>query len=157
MNKSGLHAGVRVVAVFEAAKAALVLLAGMGLLTLIHKDVQEVAERLVEHFHMNPAHHYPQVFIEAASKVTDANLWMMAGLALVYAIVRLVEAYGLWWNRRWAEWFAMVSGGLYIPVEIYEVVHHVTWIKIMVLVVNTGIVLYMGYELRRSRSVAAGG
>ncbi len=157
MIKSDSHAGVRIVAVFEAAKAALVLLAGLGLLTLIHKDVQEVAERLVGHFHMNPAHHYPQVFIEAASKVTDARLWMMAGLALLYAIVRLVEAYGLWWNRRWAEWFALVSGGLYIPVEIYEVVHHVTWIKVGVLMVNAGIVLYMGYELRRSRGAAAGG
>lgn len=152
MTHSNSRTGVRIVAVFEAAKAALVLLAGMGLLSLIHKDVQAVAERFVERFHMNPAHQYPRIFIEAASKVTDAKLWMMAWLALAYAVVRLVEAYGLWHNRRWAEWFALVSGGLYIPIELYEVFHHVTWVRVCVVVINTAIVAYMGWELKHSKA-----
>lgn len=152
MTHSNSRTGVRIVAVFEAAKAALVLLAGMGLLSLIHKDVQAVAERFVERFHMNPAHQYPRIFIEAASKVTDAKLWMMAWLALAYAVVRLVEAYGLWHNRRWAEWFALVSGGLYIPIELYEVFHHVTWVRVCVVVINTAIVAYMAWELKHSKA-----
>ncbi len=144
--------GIRIVAIFEAGKAALVLLAGMGLLSLVHKDAQALAERFVERLHMNPAHEYPHIFIEAASKLTDARLWQLAWLALGYAVIRLVEAYGLWWHRRWAEWFALVSGGMYIPIEIYEVFHHVTWIKVCVVIVNAGIVAYMGYELRHSRA-----
>ena len=150
MMNTHSRTGVRIVAVFEAAKAALVLLAGMGLLSLVHKDVQAVAEGIVEHLHMNPAHQYPHIFIEAAAKLTDANLWKLAWLALGYAVVRLVEGYGLWYNRRWAEWFALVSGGMYIPIEIYEVVHHATWIKVCVMVVNAGIVAFMAFELRRS-------
>ena len=154
MTRTPPRFGIRIVAVFEAGKAALVLLAGMGLLSLVHKDVQALAERFVERFHMNPAHEYPHIFIEAASKLTDARLWQLAWLALGYAIIRLVEAYGLWWHRRWAEWFALVSGGMYIPIEIYEVFHHVTWIKVCVVIVNAGIVAYMGYELRHSRTRA---
>ena len=152
MIKNSSNTAVRVVAVIEAAKAVLVLLAGLGLLSLIHKDVQELAERIVERLHMNPAREYPHIFIEAASKVTDARLWQLAWLALGYAIIRLVEAYGLWWKRRWAEWFALVSGGMYIPIEIYEVLHHATWIKACVLVINGCIVAYMAYELRHSRA-----
>ncbi len=151
MIHSSSRTGLRIVAVFEAAKAALVLFAGMGLLSLVHKDVQAVAERFVERFHMNPAHKYPHIFIDAASKVSDANLWQLAWLALAYAVVRLVEAYGLWHHRRWAEWFALVSGGMYIPIEIYEAIHHVTWVRICVVIINAGIVAYMAYELRHSK------
>lgn len=144
--------GLRVVAAFEAAKAALVLLAGCGLLSLVHKDVQAVAEHFVEHLHMNPARHYPAIFIEAASKVSDANLWQLAWLALGYAVVRFAEAYGLWWNRRWAEWFALVSGGMYLPIEVYEIIHHLTWIKVCVFITNLGIVGYMAYHLKHSKA-----
>ena len=154
MIKLASRTGVRIVAVFEAGKAALVLLAGLGLLSLIHKDLQAAAERIVGHLHMNPARHYPSIFIDAASRLTDANLWQLAWLALGYAVVRLVEAYGLWHNRRWAEWFALVSGGLYLPIEIYEIFNHVTSIKAGVFIINLGIVLYMAYELRHAKRKA---
>src|SRR5436305_641496 len=47
-----LLTGVRTVALFEAAKGALVLAAGLGLLGLIHRDVQAFAERLVRASHL---------------------------------------------------------------------------------------------------------
>lgn len=151
---------MRAVALIEAAKAALVLLAGLGLLALVHRDVQTLAERFIRHSHLNPASRYPRVFLDAADRVTDGRLWTLAALAGAYALVRGIEAYGLWFERRWAEWFALASGGIYLPVEIYEVIHRVTWIKITVLVANAGIVAYMGYALRRSaeqdREQAAG-
>ncbi len=49
---------------------------------------------------------------------------------MVYSGARSVEAYGLWFERRWAEWFALISGAIYLPVEIYELRRHVTEIKI---------------------------
>lgn len=139
---------VRAVAIFEAAKAALVLAAGLRLLSLVGQDVQAFAERLVRHSHLNPASHYPRIFVDAASRVTDANLWLFAGGALLYSIVRGVEAYGLWLERRWAEWFALVAGGIYVPVEIYELVTRPTWIKVVILATNLAIVGYMAWVLR---------
>ena len=69
------------VALVEAAKGLLVLLAGFGLLALIHRDVQAVAERLVWHSHLNPAGKYPRIFLDAAQKMTDARLWLFASFA----------------------------------------------------------------------------
>jgi len=57
------RAGLRAVAVFELLKGLLVLLAGAGALSLIHQNVQGVAEQLVRRSHLNPAHHYPRIFI----------------------------------------------------------------------------------------------
>ena len=71
------------------------------------------------HFlHVNPdRHHSAQVFLNLADNITDRKLWAMAGGAAAYSIVRFVEAYGLWRARAWAEWFALISGALYVPFE----------------------------------------
>jgi uncharacterized membrane protein (DUF2068 family) len=144
--------GLRAVAVFEAAKGAVVLAAGFGLLALVHRDAQAVAERFVEHLHLNPAKHYPHIFIDAASRLTDARLWMMASLAGAYSAVRLVEAYGLWRARRWAQWFAAISGGIYLPLEVFELSRGLTWVRVCTLAVNLGIVVYMARTLWHSGS-----
>ncbi len=146
-----LTSGLRAVAVYEAAKGALVLLAGFELLSLMHHDVQHFAEQLVAHLHLDPAKEYPRIFIDAAANVTDAKLWLLAGFALVYVAVRWIEAYGLWQEKRWAEWLAVASGGIYVPAELYEIVMGVTWTKILLLIVNVCIVVYLIYVLSRTK------
>jgi len=154
MIRKPLRAGMRTVAMVEAAKGLLVLLAGFGLLSLIHRDVQAAAERLVQHSHLNPAGKYPRIFLDAATKMTDARLWLLASFAAMYSLVRSVEAYGLWYERRWAEWFALASGSIYVPVEVYELFHHFTWLKVAVLATNLGIVAYMAYALIHAADLA---
>lgn len=148
--KKPLLTGMRLVAWVEAVKGGLVLGAGFGFLALIHRNVEAIAERLVRLSHLDPASRYPRIFLDAASTVTDGRLWAFAAAAGFYSVVRFVEAYGLWHERRWAEWFALISGGLYIPLELYELVHHATWLKALVLGTNLGIVVYMAYALKHS-------
>ena len=143
---------VRAVALFEAAKGTLVLLTGFGALSLIHHDAQRIAEQLVGHLHLNPAKHYPRIFIDTAANLTDVRLWRLATLAAMYGLIRFVEAYGLWLGRRWAEWFAAVSGGIYIPFEIYELLQRATWLAVGALVVNVLIVGLMIHTLLRVQS-----
>lgn len=143
--------GIRVVAVFEALKGALVLAAGFGLLSLVHHDLQALADRLVRHSHLDPARHYPRIFIEAASHTDDSRLRSLAALAFLYAAVRLVEAYGLWHMRVWAEWFAIIAGSLFLPVEIYELFRRATWMRGLVLLTNLFIVAYLVYVRLWSR------
>ncbi len=143
--------GLRIVSLFEAAMGLLVLFAGFGALAFIHKDLHLAAERLVRHFHLNPASHYPRIFIDAADNLTDAHLWVMAFSALLYSVVRFVEAFGLWLQRQWAAWFGLLTGSIYLPVELFEVMRGVTWPKVTVLIVNAGIVGYLTYVLYQSR------
>jgi uncharacterized membrane protein (DUF2068 family) len=140
---------MRAVAVFEAAKGALVLLAGFGVLRLLHSDTHALAIRLIEHLHLDPTKKLPHLFINAASRLTDVHLWLLALLALVYATARFIEAYGLWNGRRWAEWFALVSGAIYLPFEIYELTRGVEAIKVGALVINILVIIYMAFMLRR--------
>lgn len=151
-DTTGAHhtRGLHVVALFEGAKGILVLLAGFGLLSLIHKDLHGAAVRLVEHVHLNPASHYPQIFLDLTERITDARLWSLALGAALYSMMRLIEAVGLWKRKRWAEWFAILTGVLYIPIEIVEVARSITWPKVTVLVVNLGVVGYLFLVLIRN-------
>lgn len=134
---------IRVVALFEATKGVLVLLAGISALTLIHQDIQAFAERLVGHLHLDPAKHYPRIFLNAAKHATVTHLWVLAALAAGYAVLRFIEAYGLWRDRRWAEWFAAISGGVYIPFELFKMFSRPTWLALGVLLSNALVVSFM--------------
>jgi len=142
--------GLRIVALLEGAKGMLVLLAGFGLLSFIHRDLHEAAMRLVKHIHLNPASHYPRIFLDLSERVDDTQLWGMAMAAAMYSVVRMVEAVGLWLRKAWAEWFAVLTGGIYIPIEILEVSRSLTWPRVTVLVVNLGVVSYLLFVLIRN-------
>ena len=45
-------------------------------------------------------------------------------------MVRFVEAFGLWRRKRWAAWFGVLSGGIYVPMELYEMAHGYSWVKL---------------------------
>ena len=135
--------GVRTVAVFEATKGALVLVAGFGLLSLAHQGAQDLAEQIVKRLHLNLARDHPRILLDAATHLSNSRLQMLACAALLYSAMRFIEAYGLWRMRAWAEWFAILSGAVYLPVEIYELARHATAVRAAVLAVNAVLVAYL--------------
>lgn len=145
------RAGVRAVAMFEGLKGLLVLLTGFGLLALVHRDLQSAAEALVRHLHLNPASHLPTIFTQLAARLSDARLWAFALAAFAYSTLRFAEAYGLWNDRVWASWLAVVSGGLYLPVEAYEAWHETTRLHLAVFACNVLLVVYLARRLAAHR------
>jgi len=146
--------GLKAAALFEALKGLLVILAGLGLLTFVHRDAQAFAERLVLHLHLNPARHYPRIFIEAAGRLTDARIWFIATGAFAYSALRFAEAYGLWRARPWAEWIGIVSGSVYLPAEVIAMVRRPTILKAILLILNALLVAYLSViRYRQSRDL----
>ena len=134
---------LRSVAIFEAAKGLLVLFLGLGLLRLVHKNLDKVAEQLIRFLHVTPGGRLSNLFVTAAGRATDKHLWVLVAAAMVYAVIRFAEAFGLWYDREWAEWFALLSGSMYLPWEVYSLMRHPHVIKWVVLTVNVAIVTYM--------------
>ena len=140
---------MQAVALLEAVKGGIVLGAGFGLLELLHRDVRHIAESLVTRLHIDPSRHYAGIFLNAAAQVTDARLWALAVLAFAYSSLRFAEAYGLWRARRWGVWLGAAGGAIYVPVELYELWHKPSWIKVVTLAVNVAIVAYLVANLVR--------
>jgi uncharacterized membrane protein (DUF2068 family) len=146
--------GLRSVALFEAIKGVLVLAVGFGVWHFRHRDIDDFVDRVIAFFHLNPEGHLSNIFSKAAEHMTEKTLVLVALGALVYSIIRFAEAYGLWRARAWAEWFALISGTVYVPFEIHALMHHPNPLKWAILLINILIVLYMAHlrmEASRAR------
>jgi uncharacterized membrane protein (DUF2068 family) len=154
MSQQDSAGAIRTIAILEGAKGLLVLVAGFELLSLIHQNLHDAAAELVRNLELNPAGHYPRIFLDLADRVSDGQLWLLAGGALLYALLRLAEGYGLWQQRLWAKWFGVISSGIYLPVELYEAVIAFNWAKGVILGVNLCVVWFLSRTLRNNRKEA---
>jgi uncharacterized membrane protein (DUF2068 family) len=145
------RAELRLVALVELAKGVLVIAVGAGLLAYAHRDFQDVAEELLLHLHLNPASRIPGIFVALAARLSSINLWLLALGAATYASVRIAEAYGLWFDRAWAEWLGAVSGLIYVPFELYALSKGVTLLKLATLGLNVLVVAVLVDALLRRR------
>jgi uncharacterized membrane protein (DUF2068 family) len=148
---------LRAIATLEALKGIIVLLLGIALI-FVHKHVEDFTESLLFHLHIDLDRRVGHAVMRAAMKLTDARLATILLAATSYATVRFIEGWGLWHRRVWAEWFALLSGALYLPWEILRITERPDWERVGVLVINIGIILYMllirireSGVLRRSR------
>ena len=145
------RAGLRTVAAFEALKGVLVIMLLIALIA-VHNRIEDYAEDLLYHLHIDFDRSFAQSFLKAASRINDSKLWTVGTIATLYAAVRFTEAWGLWNRRVWAEWFALLSGALYLPLEVLKVAERATWEHIGVLAVNVVIVVYMLFiRIREAR------
>jgi uncharacterized membrane protein (DUF2068 family) len=133
---------LRSVALLEFAKGVLVLAAVVSLRWL---DPGDLAGAFLNFLHISPDHHLARLFLSMADKLSNVRFWHLAVGASCYSGLRFAEAAGLWNARAWAEWIALVSGALYLPLEIRVLLRHVTALHAAVLIVNLAIVVFMFY------------
>jgi uncharacterized membrane protein (DUF2068 family) len=80
--------------------------------------------------------------------LSSSRLYETAGVFLGYAVLEGVEAVGLWYAKRWAEYLTFVATVLLLPLEVYELTHRTTALKIVALLVNLAIAVYLVYAKR---------
>jgi uncharacterized membrane protein (DUF2068 family) len=136
--------GLKLIIGWKLVKAALLLLIAVGAFLFIHRDLHDLAERLVHWLHLDPASKRIESFLSKVDKFdTPAHKVELGSGAIVFAGFILVEAWGLWRRRRWAEVLTIVATSLLIPVEVFEICRHPTIGKVATLLANGLIVLYL--------------
>jgi uncharacterized membrane protein (DUF2068 family) len=146
---------LRSIAFFEAAKGMLVLAAACGLLSLRNTDLHAATDTFLLRHGINPETHYMRLLIGGVAKATNHHVGEIAALGFAYAAVRFVEGYGLWREKRWAEWFAVISAGLYLPLELTHFGRHPSLFNAGVILVNMLIILYLASLLGQQRAERA--
>jgi uncharacterized membrane protein (DUF2068 family) len=86
--------------------------------------------------------------LQKAFGYKHSTLLLVAAVLLVYALIELVEAGGLWYARRWAEYLTVVATAAFLPLEIYELTEKVSWVKIATLLINVLAVVYIAIAKR---------
>ena len=86
--------------------------------------------------------------LERLVTLNVSTLRLIGYAAVAYALLEGAEAIGLWYQRRWAEYLTLIATALFLPFEIYEISQRVSTLKVLALVVNLAILLYLLYAKR---------
>jgi len=153
--------GLRTIAAIEFVKGGISLVILCALVALLKRnyDLAEAAQNLLFRLHISSERHIAHAFVDAAGRVKDASLEVVVLVFCLYATMRFIEAFGLWFRRVWAEWFAIISGLVYLPLEIRMIIRRPTGFHWLVLLSNLAIVGYIGairYHAHKRREAAAG-
>jgi len=137
------------IGLFKLAKGLSLLIVGFGLLKLLHRDVASVTEHWIEVLRVDPDNRFIHRALLKVFNVTPNQLKELSVGTFVYAAIFLTEGTGLLARRHWAEYMTLISTGLFIPLELWEIHRHFTMLKLGVTVVNVLIVWYLAARIRR--------
>jgi len=100
---------------------------------------------------LDPSNRYINAALEKASVLTPHRIKELGLGSVIYGGLFLTEGVGLWFLKRWAEWFTVIITSSLLPIEVYEIHRHPSVVKVAVLVVNVAIVAYLVYQIRSKK------
>jgi uncharacterized membrane protein (DUF2068 family) len=143
---------MRLIAGFSLFKGLLFLLLTAGVLHFLNTDLGEAGEKLVRVLHCDPEGRYAAKFLEKLGMITTKQLKELSAFMFLYAGLFITEGSGLLLNKQWAKYLTIAATGSLIPVEAYEMVEHFGVLKLLLLVANLAIVIFLIVNVRREGS-----
>lgn len=139
--------GLRNVAIIEIVKGVIVLIVALALAALLQRkfDLQDAAYNILEFLSIDPDKKIAAMFMSAAGRAMGMNVVVMLSVSAAYSTLRFIEGYGLWRGRIWAEWLAIVSCSLFLPIEILRLARRATAFNLAFFLTNLLILAYIVY------------
>jgi uncharacterized membrane protein (DUF2068 family) len=150
-GKEPFSAVLFLIGLFKLFKAVLLLAVGIGAIRYLHKDLSSAALHWAEVLRADPGNRIVHGILVRIFRVTPKQLRELSVGTFIYAGLFATEGIGLLLRKHWAEYFVIVTTGLLIPLEVYELARHFTITKLVVTVINVLIVWYLVVRVR-SRS-----
>jgi len=139
------------IGLFKLAKAILLIAVGVGAVNLLHKDVALTVSHWVNVLRVDPDNRFIHRIVARIFNVTPAQLKAVSAGTFFYAALLSTEGIGLLMRKHWAEYFTVITTAALIPLEVYELIRHLTAVKVVVLVINLAIVWYLVLRLRKPK------
>ena len=121
-------------------KAVGLLALGIGLHYFFAEDTRQRLTDYVDWARLDPHNHYLYLGIEKMLSISIAKLQLLRIGFYVYAALYAIEGVGLLMDKKWAEWLTILTTAGFIPLELYEIHHHMTLGKCAIFVLNVIIV-----------------
>jgi uncharacterized membrane protein (DUF2068 family) len=144
--------GLWLIAAFKLVKGIGLLILGIGVLKLLHTDVAAEVAQWIDILRVDPHNHYIQEALAKLGMVDDRKLKALSVGTFFYSALYLTEGIGLSLRKRWAEYVTIISTASLLPLEIFEIVKQVSAPKILLLLINIAVVVYLVIEVRRPRN-----
>jgi uncharacterized membrane protein (DUF2068 family) len=143
--------GLQIVAAFKLFKGLVLFAVGIGAVKLLHKDLAFEVERWANIFRVDPNNRYIYRLLERFLTLDDRKLKELSVGTFFYSALLLTEGVGLWLGKRWAQYFTIVATSSFVPLEVYELTKRVSPPRLIVLLLNVVVVVYLVIELYRNR------
>lgn len=114
----------------------------VSLKQLFERDLRSL-KPFFDQIHFNVSDSSTIHSVEKVLNAKPSTLNLVGVAVLLYGLLQVAEGIGLWSLKRWGEYVAVVGTTLFIPLEVYEITQKVSWLKIVVLIVNIAAVLYL--------------
>lgn len=150
ISKTHKGRGLLLIGVFKLLKGIALLAVGFGVLKFLHKDMAAEMGTWIDYLRVDPQNHFVQKLLEKAGLLNDKRIKELSAGTFAYAALFLTEGTGLAFRKRWAEYFTIITTASLLPFEIYEIVEKVSAVRILLLLVNIAVVIYLIQEVRRS-------
>lgn len=144
------------IASFKLFKGTLLTAVGVGALSLVHRDVAELLTGIVDALRVDPGNRYLRGLLVGLGLVSDRQLKEIGVLTLLYAALFFTQGIGLWLEKRWAEYLTIVVTASYVPLELFELWKRITIPRLLIIVVNASVIVYLVRVVRRDGRVAKG-
>jgi uncharacterized membrane protein (DUF2068 family) len=131
------------IVVFKAIKAASLFALGAFLLSTRHLPADTVLAEVAHTLNVSLSSRLLQRAMAAAVSLTPRRELLLAFAAFAYGALFAVEGIGLSFRAPWARWLTLVATSGLVPVELYEIARRPTLPRILVLLVNVGVVVYL--------------
>jgi uncharacterized membrane protein (DUF2068 family) len=138
------HPGLHIIAIVEAVKGSLALLAASGLELIGPAPLQRWVHELIARFQLDPSHGAAAWLAQA---INPGAVHLAAAVAALYGIVHLIEGWGLWRAKAWASWLGCIAAALYLPFDLYAFVLHRHWLEAAVVAINLVVVWVLARDL----------
>lgn len=144
---------LRTIIALKALGGVLFLLIGLGVFALINKDISDLAEGIADSLGVDPENHYLLQLLEWLTGISSRQIVVIGLVTILYSALLLTMAWGLHVGRVWADWLTIGATGLFIPIELYEVVWSVRLTYGVALAINVFVVWYLIRRRIRSSSL----
>jgi uncharacterized membrane protein (DUF2068 family) len=148
---------LRLIGAFKLLKGALLAGVALKLLRHVNDDLEIAGYVLATRLHLDPEGRLVEPILRRLLDLDPRTLTHFSVGALAYAALLWTEGVGLILRQHWAEYLTIVATACLVPFELYELSRHVTATRLIALVINVAIVLYLVKVLRRDRRLAHAG
>ena len=136
------------IGVLKLLKALLFILLGLGTLRLLHKDLVDMLTRLVVDLRFDPENHFVNLVLEKVALISPHRLKLISIAIFCYAAVDIIEGTGLALEKVWAEYLTLILTASFLPWELFEILRHVTLLKIGLFALNAAVLVYLIFHVQ---------
>jgi uncharacterized membrane protein (DUF2068 family) len=140
--------GLMTIGAYHLIKAVLLVALGFGELHYLHRDLAHAVAHWVDLLRVDPHNHYITWLMERVANVDARRLKELSAGTFFYAALAFCEGAGLTLKMRWAEYLTVITTASLLPIEIYELVLKPGVGRVVILLANIAVVVYLVYVLR---------